>query len=203
MQVFGLTGGVASGKSVVAAHFSALGVPVIDADDLARQAVLPGSPALQQIVDHFGPQYLDETGQLRRAALAQAVFNDPEQLRKLGSIVHPQVAQLLAHSVQALAAQGHPWLCYAVPLLFENQLQERFRPVVLVAASPATQVQRAALNRGWTEEQTKARIAAQLPLEVKRAQADYVIENDGELADTLAQAERVLAAIRGTPVSAA
>jgi dephospho-CoA kinase len=196
MRTFGLTGGVASGKSIVAAHFATRGVAVLDADDLAREAVLPGSTAWQQIGAHFGPQVFDASGALQRELLAQRVFGAPEQLALLGRIVHPQVAQLFSQRARALEAQGQAWLCYCVPLLFENHLQDGLRPVVLVAARIETQVARARLRSGWTEEQTRARIAAQLPLSDKRKLADYVIENDGELSHTLSQADRVLDAIR-------
>lgn len=196
MHVFGLTGGVASGKSVVADRFRRRGVPVIDADVLARQAVVPGSPALSRIVDHFGPGILSHDGVLDRALLAKRVFDDREQLATLNTIVHPEVARLLEARLDELRKQNTELVCYEVPLLFENGLQERLRPVVLVATSPRLQVERAITRSGWTEAQARARIEAQWSLDDKRALADYVIDNDGTLEQTRLRADEVLRAVR-------
>ncbi len=195
MRVFGLTGGVASGKGVVAAQFRRRGVPVIDADVLAREVVEPGTRGLQQIVAGFGNGVLNDAGHLDRKRLAALVFGDDAALRRLNAIVHPRVAERLAEQLQQLEAEGQRWVCYEVPLLFENGLQARFRPVVLVAARPEVQVRRAMARDGWSEEEARARIAAQMPLDEKRALADYVIDNGGELNDTLDRADRVLEAI--------
>ncbi len=196
MHVFGLTGGVASGKSVVADRFRRRGVPVIDADVLARQAVVPGSPALSRIVDHFGTGILSHDGVLDRALLAKRVFDDREQLATLNTIVHPEVARLLEARLDELRKQNTELVCYEVPLLFENGLQERLRPVVLVATSPRLQVERAITRSGWTEAQARARIEAQWSLDDKRALADYVIDNDGTLEQTRLRADEVLRAVR-------
>lgn len=194
--MFGLTGGVASGKSVVADRFRRRGVPVIDADVLARQAVVPGSPALSRIVDHFGTGILSHDGVLDRALLAKRVFDDREQLATLNTIVHPEVARLLEARLDELRKQNTELVCYEVPLLFENGLQERLRPVVLVATSPRLQVERAITRSGWTEAQARARIEAQWSLDDKRALADYVIDNDGTLEQTRLRADEVLRAVR-------
>jgi dephospho-CoA kinase len=195
MLVFGLTGGLASGKSVVAEHFSRRGVAVVDADDLARQAVAKGSAVLLQIAERFGADLINADGQLERQRLAERVFGSP-RLLELNELVHPEVRRLFGERVREAAARGEALLCYAVPLLFENQMQEQLRPVVLVAASRETQLARAMSREGWSEAHVSARLAAQLPLAEKRALADYVIENDGELADTFAQADHVLEAIK-------
>lgn len=196
MRVFGLTGGVASGKGVVAAQFRALGVPVVDADQLAREVVAPGTPGFGEIVDQFGPAVVAADGSLDRKALANIVFDDAAARRTLNAITHPRVAALLRGKLDELERQGTSLVCYEVPLLFENQLQDRFRPVVLVAASKETQVQRAMARSGWTREEALARIGAQLPLEEKRRLADFVIENDGSLDDTLRRATDVLSEVR-------
>lgn len=196
MRVFGLTGGVASGKSVVAAHYRGLGVPVIDADDLAREIVRPGTEALAEIVERFGPEVLAADGSLDRARLAAIIFDDAHARRALEAITHPRVATRLRDELDTLARRAASLVCYEVPLLFENELQEHFRPVVLVAAEPETQVRRAMARNGWSREQTLARIAAQMPLSDKRRLADFVIDNDGNLDATLRQAEEVLARVR-------
>lgn len=196
MHVFGLTGGVASGKSAVAEHFVALGTPVIDADLLAREAVAPPSPELDAIVRRFGSEMLTSTGGLDRRALATAVFGNPSAVKDLNAIVHPRVAALLAQHLAKLGSEGHLLVCYSAPLMFENQIADRFRPVVLVAAPQALQISRAHERDGWTEAETRARIAAQLPLAEKRAQADFVIDNGGTLQELQTQAANVLAEIR-------
>lgn len=196
MHVFGLTGGVASGKSAVAEHFVALGTPVIDADQLAREAVAPPSPELDAIVQRFGATMLTSAGSLDRRALATAVFGDPIAVRDLNAIVHPRVATLLAEHLARLGREGHALACYSAPLMFENQIADRFRPVVLVAAPEDLQISRAHKRDGWSEVETRARIAAQLPLAEKRARADFVIENGGTLEALQLQAENVLTTIR-------
>jgi dephospho-CoA kinase len=196
MHVFGLTGGVASGKTVVAQFLSELGTTVVDADDLARSAVSKGSPVLAALVRRFGAHILGPDGELDRRVLAQDVFGHPDRVADLNAIVHPKVAQLLGERLARLQAQGEELVCYSAPLLFENNLADRFRPVVLVAAPEELQLQRARLRNGWTEAETLARIAAQLPLEQKRQLADFVIDNGGTLAQTREQTRNVLTAIR-------
>lgn len=203
VRVFGLTGGVASGKSTVAARFRERGVPVVDADELARRAVAPGTAALQEILETFGRDYASPEGTLDRAKLAARVFGDASALQQLNSIVHPRVAQLFQADLQQLQARGHALVCYEVPLLFENQLHHRLRPVVLVALPRPLQLERAMRRSGWSAEQAAARIDAQLPLAQKRQLADYVIDNDGPLQQTLERADHVLDAIRSAPTGPA
>lgn len=198
MRVFGLTGGLASGKSTVAKRFRET-IPVIDADDLAREVVQKGEPALLEIVSKFGPSVLTPEGSLDRQALAAIVFADPEALTQLNTIIHPRVAKLLQARLAVLAAQGIRTVCYEIPLLFENDLERHYSPAVLVSASTETQVARAMARSGLSREQALARIQAQLPLSVKAARADYVIDNDGPLEATLAQADRVLTEILSAP----
>jgi dephospho-CoA kinase len=196
MHVFGLTGGIASGKSVVAARFRDSGVPVIDADRLAREVVAPGQPALKEIVQHFGSGVLREDGSLDRTALAQRVFGNPLELRKLNRITHPRVAACFESQAASLRDAGETLVCYEVPLLFENRLQEALRPVVLVTASREAQIQRAVERDNAKRDDIEARIASQMPLDEKRALADFVIDNDGPLADTLEAADFVLQQLR-------
>jgi dephospho-CoA kinase len=195
---FGLTGGVASGKSTVGKLFRQLGVHVIDADDLARRAVEPGQAALAEIKLCFGPTVLRD-GKLDRAALGQIVFADPTRLAELNAIVHPRVAALLAQELSQLdvGTSGEPRLvCYEVPLLFENRLDEWLRPVVLVACSEEHQLARAMAREGWSEEHARQRIRAQLPLTVKQARADFVIHNEATLDALELETERTLHELR-------
>jgi dephospho-CoA kinase len=198
-HVFGLTGGVASGKSTVARYFASQGVALIDADELAREVVIPGSAALQEIAATFGAQVLTATGELDRRRLGQAVFGNPTLREQLNAIVHPHVAERFRERVAALQKQGVPLACYDVPLLFERNLQNTLRPVVVVSAPADLQLARLMARNGLSSTEAAARIAAQMPLADKVAQADYVIDNSGSLENTEQQAALVLAKIREAP----
>jgi dephospho-CoA kinase len=191
-HVFGLTGGVASGKSTVARYFAAQGVPVIDADQLARELVSPGSPALQEIANTFGADLIDANGELDRRLLGQRVFANPELREQLNAILHPRVAERFQQRVAELSAAGVPLACYDVPLLFENNRQDSLRPVVVVSAPRDLQLARLMARNGLTASEAEARIAAQMPLGQKVMRADHVIDNSGPLEDTHRQAEAVL-----------
>jgi dephospho-CoA kinase len=194
-HVFALTGGLGSGKSTVLARFLARGLPVINADDLARAVVEPGRPALTQIVQTFGPRLLKADGTLDRKALAARVFADPSAREKLEAITHPQIRALADAQFRTLDARGEPLACYEVPLLFEAGLESQYSPSVVVHTPEAIQVERAALRDRTSEEDVRARILAQLPLAEKVDRADYVIDNSGPLDDTFQQADRVLDSI--------
>jgi dephospho-CoA kinase len=196
IKVFGLTGGVASGKSTVARCFAAAGLEVIDADQLARQAVVPGSAALREIVTRFGPQMLNPQGELDRKRLGDVVFSDPGALEHLNAIVHPRVAELFAELKATLEAKGVQLACYDVPLLFERKLEGQLRPVVVVEVPAQTQLERLMARDGLTPAQAEARLRSQLPLKDKAALADYVIDNSKSREETERQALTVLAAIR-------
>lgn len=194
--VFGLTGGLASGKSTVAARFRALGVPVIDADQIAREVVAPGSEGLGAIVEDFGEGVLLPDGSLDRARLGDLVFAAPEKRRALNAILHPRIAARSAQHIAALDAAGEKLACYEAALLVENNLADAFRPLVVVTVPFDVQLARATVRDGSTDEQARARIAAQLPLANKIVAADYVIDNGGEASTTERRADEVLAAIR-------
>jgi dephospho-CoA kinase len=192
MRLFGLTGGLASGKSTVAARLRELGIPVIDADQLAREVVAPGTDGLSAVVAAFGADVLDASGALDRAKLASIVFSDPERRRTLNGILHPRIAALTATRAAELATQGHTLACYEAALLVENGLADAFRPLVVVAVPPEMQVARAMARDGATEEQARARLAAQLPLADKIRVADHVIDNSGDRFGGREQRQRAL-----------
>jgi dephospho-CoA kinase len=196
MLLFGLTGGLASGKSTVAAHLRSLGVPVIDADQLARELVAPGTPGLAAVVEAFGPTVLLPDGSLDRPKVAAAVFSDPNQRRRLNAILHPLIGAASAARIADLTARGEPLACYEAALLVENGLADAFRPLVVVAVPEAVQVARAMARDSATEEQARARIAAQLPLATKVAAADYVIDNGGSREETERRTDDVLGEIK-------
>lgn len=196
IRVFGLTGGLASGKSSVARMFRARGVPVIDADLLAREVVEKGSEGLAEVVKAFGEEVLLPDGSMDRAKVAEIVFTDPEKRRALNRIVHPRIGALTAQRIQELDAAGEPLACYEAALLVENGLADAFRPLVVVIVPEETQVARAMARDAATEEHVRARVAAQLPLAAKLAAADFVIDNGGDPATTERRVDEVLAAIR-------
>jgi dephospho-CoA kinase len=195
MHLFGLTGGIASGKSAVAARLRSRGVPVIDADQLAREAVAAGTEGLAQVVEAFGASFLDASGALDRKKLAQVVFVDDEKRRRLNAIVHPQVTKLTMARAAELGAQGEPLACYEAALIVENGVADAFRPLVVVAAPEDTQVARACARDAANEAEVRARIRAQMPLAEKLKAADFVIENTGSLEDLNRKTDEVLAAI--------
>jgi dephospho-CoA kinase len=196
LHLFGLTGGLASGKSTVAARFREKGLPVIDADELAREVVRPGSEGIEAVVKAFGDSVRLPDGSLDRARLAGIVFGDPEKRRLLNSILHPRIGALTAERAASLDAAGHRLACYEAALLVENGLADAFRPLVVVAAPEDVQVARAMARDAASEEQVRARLAAQLPLSAKTAAADHVIENAGDRAETERRADEVLDAIQ-------
>ncbi len=196
LQVFGITGGIGTGKSRVAAMLRERGAPVVDADELAREAVAPGSPGLAEIVQSFGPGVLAADGSLDRKGLAALVFTDETARKRLNAITHPRVRQLAQARFAELAQQGVSLAGYDVPLLFEVGLEQLLRPVVVVAASEDTQLARIVARDGASEADARARIAAQLPLAEKRRRADYVLENDGSLAELSAQVDGLLEKLR-------
>ena len=181
MKLVGLTGGIASGKSTVAAILGRLGAVVVDADELAREVVQPGQVAWQEIVDAFGPEVLQEDRSLDRPKLRKIVFDDPQARTKLEAMIHPRVRALADEKIRGLAAAGQAVVVYEVPLLFEVRLHETLRPVILVACDTKTQTERIVRRDRVTGAEAQKTIEAQMSLEEKRKLADYVIENDGSL----------------------
>ncbi|MEI9951429.1 MAG: dephospho-CoA kinase [Pseudomonadota bacterium] len=195
LRVFGLTGGIGSGKSAVAQRLRARGLPVVNADDLARVAVARGSVGLELVTDYFGPGVLTSEGELDRAQLGQIVFSDPEARRMLDSMIHPIVRQLAAARFQEIGERGEPLACYEVPLLYEGRQDLTYHPVLVVSAPLALREQRIAQRDGLNAKQIAARIAAQMPLEEKVRRADYVLDNSGSVQELAEGTDRVLAAL--------
>lgn len=196
MRVVGLTGGIATGKSTFAAELRARGAPVIDADALARAAVAPGTPALAEIAQAFGPAVLGPDGALDRRRMGAIAFADPAARRRLEAITHPAVRAAMLAETARLAAAGHPLAFYDVPLLFEIGLDRELDSVVVVWAPRAVQEERLARRDGLSPAEAAARLAAQLDVEEKAARADFVVENAGPLAALGAKADRLLADLR-------
>ncbi|MEU8823896.1 dephospho-CoA kinase [Streptomyces sp. NPDC048636] len=179
MLKLGLTGGIGAGKSEVSRILSSYGAVLIDSDRIAREVVEPGTPGLAAVVAEFGPEVLTPDGVLDRPKLGGIVFGDPERLRALNAIVHPLVRDRSAE-LEAAAGSGAV-VVHDVPLLAENGLAPLFDVVVVVDASPETQLDRLVRLRGMAEEEARARMAAQATRAERLAVADVVIDNDGPL----------------------
>lgn len=179
MLLVGLTGNIAAGKSTVARRFTALGATLVDADQLAREAVRPSTPALAAIVQRWGQAVLTPDGHLDRAALRALVFEHPEELQALNAIVHPEVARLRDVALGDARAAGARVVVCDVPLLFERDLAGDYDVVVLVDAPRELRLERLVHDRGLHAPEAMAMIAAQMPAELKRARADFVLENGG------------------------
>lgn len=185
----GLTGGIASGKSTVAAIFRELGAVVIDADQLARDVVARSTPGLAAVVQEFGPDLLTPAGDLDRAAMGALVFGDESARRRLEAIVHPLVFERIV-DLEAQAPDGAV-VVHDIPLLAEGGRADTFDAVVVVDAPQHVQVERMVGDRGWTEADALARIAAQASPEDRRAIATYVVENTGSHSDLRRQIEKI------------
>jgi dephospho-CoA kinase len=192
MHLFGLTGGIASGKSAAAARFRARGVPVIDADALAREAVAPGTGALEEIAAALGGEVITPAGELDRKRVADIVFRDSSARARLNAIVHPRIGALTITRTAELASRGEPLACYEAALIVENGMVEMFRPLVVVSAPEELQVARAMARDGATADEARARVQAQMPLASKVSVADVVLENTGTLAALVARADGAL-----------
>lgn len=195
MHVFGLTGGIASGKSAVAAQLARRGVPVIDTDVLAREVVEKGTDGLAAIVAEFGDGVLAPDGTLDRKALGALVFGDEVKRKLLNAITHPRIAAAGVARGRALAQQGHPLACYEAALLVENGLADAFRPLVVVVAPEHVQIARIIARDRLSEAEAKARVASQTTTAARLRLADFVIENDGTLADLERKTDETLLAI--------
>jgi len=194
MKVCGLTGGVGMGKSTAAGFLREHGAQIVDTDDLARQLVQPGQPALADIRAAFGKGVINSTGGLKRDELAQIVFADAGARKKLEAILHPRIREKWLAQLEAWRDEEQPLAAVVIPLLFETRAESFFPKIICVACSAASQRQRL-LARGWTPEQIEQRNAAQMPVEQKIARADFVVWTDGALDAHAQQIKRILAVL--------
>ena len=192
-----LTGGIATGKSHVRAAFEALGVPTIDSDLLARDAVAPGTSGLAAVIERFGRGILDATGQLDRHKLGQIVFADPAARRALEAIVHPHVQRATEAWFTRVNSRSHPFAIADIPLLYEVGRDRDFDKVIVVACDPRTQLARLIQRDGISEDEARQRLDAQLPIADKVRRADYVIRTDGSHEDTDKQVQEILRMLGG------
>ena len=190
MKVCGLTGGVGMGKSTAAEFLRTRGVQMVDTDELARQLVQSGQPALTEIQAAFGKAIIASDGRLRREKLAEIVFADAAARKKLETILHPRIRERWLAQVEIWRKENRALAVVVIPLLFETQAESHFNKIICVACSAPTQCQRL-LSRGWTPKQIKQRLAAQWPVEQKISRADFVVWTDGALDVHAQQLKRI------------
>lgn len=179
-MIIGLTGGIGSGKSAATAIFERLGIGCVDADQVAREVVAPGAPALASITEHFGAHLLTEDGQLNRAVLREHIFKNEQDRLWLEALLHPLIRERMT---EQLSAQTSPYALLVAPLLFENDLDEGCTASILIDVPEDIQLRRVIARDGGDEVQAKAIIARQMSRTEKRSRADYIIDNSGSLAE--------------------
>lgn len=197
MRVWGLTGNIGAGKSTVARLLAKRGVPVVDADQIAREVVAPGTEGLREIAARW-PQVVSDQGVLDRRALAALVFQDPRERAALNQITHPRIAFEVAARLRALAKAGQPVAVYEAALIIENKLYQGLDGLAVVTATEEVQLARLRQRDGMTEAEARARIASQLPAAEKLRHATFAIDNAGSEAELAAQVERLFSAMQAT-----
>ncbi|MFP3388575.1 dephospho-CoA kinase [Brevibacillus sp. SIMBA_040] len=200
-MILGLTGGIATGKSTVTAMLRERGIPVIDADQIAREVVEPGKPAYEAIVRHFGRDILLEDGQIDRKKLGEVVFSDEAERQKLNAIVHPEVRRVMRQEAEVAEANGAQIVFMDIPLLYESKLQYLVEKIVVVYAPSDMQLARMMERDELDEEQAKKRLRAQFPIDQKKLEADFLIDNSQSREETQRQVEELLTVIRTEPRS--
>lgn len=187
----GLTGGIASGKSTVSKMLVRLGALLIDADRIAREVVMPGSPVLAEVAAHFGQEVLNEDGTLNRKRLGEIIFHDPAEREKLDSLMHPPIRQQMKDRMREHASRDpNSMIVVDVPLLYESGLESMFDEVVVVYVPESVQIARLMERNQLPREEAIRRLQSQMPLEKKRERADVVIDNQGTIDETMRQVEQ-------------
>ncbi|MDD2899834.1 MAG: dephospho-CoA kinase [Desulfuromonadaceae bacterium] len=184
IRVIGLTGGIATGKSTVVRFFADRGIPVIDADQLSREAVQPASVVLQQIISTFGPEVVTEDGTLDRKRLGALIFPDPTKRRQLENILHPEIRNLAEKQIACARAAGHQRIIYMAPLLIEVGATDRVDTIWVVTVRPEIQLERLMRRDGINHRQAQDIINSQMPLSEKEHYADVIIDNSGSESET-------------------
>ncbi|KAH0776092.1 hypothetical protein KY290_007503 [Solanum tuberosum] len=195
MRIVGLTGGIASGKSTVSNLFKAHGIPVVDADVVARNVLKKGTGGWKKVVAAFGEDILLDNGEVDRAKLGQIVFSDLEKRQLLNRLLAPFISHGMLMEVLKLWIKGFSIIVLDVPLLFEAKIDKWTKPIVVIWVDPETQLQRLMTRDGSMEEEAKSRINAQMSLDLKRSKADIVIDNTSSLEALHEQFQKVLTQI--------
>ena len=192
MKIYGLTGGIASGKSTVSRMILDAGVPVVDADALAREAVLPGTKGLAAVAAEF-PGVLEANGTLNRPELGRRIFADPQARKRLEELLHPRIQELANVALNAIAQTGVPFAIYDAALIFEAKRDSELDGVILVSCPEEVQCERLCARDGISKEVALTRIRTQMPIEEKRRRATWEIDNSGTREATAAQVAALLA----------
>ncbi|XP_017890995.1 uncharacterized protein LOC108631522 [Ceratina calcarata] len=199
MFLVGLTGGIATGKSTVAAIFREYGIPVIDADKIARKVVEPGKPAWRKIRSEFGTDIFLDTNEIDRTKLGDLIFNDVEKRKKLNAITHPDIYKEIYWQTFKYLLQGHQFIVMDLPLLFETgHMLNYLHKIIVVTCEEDLQLQRLIERTGFTETKAQLRIAAQMSLDKKAELANFVIENSGSECDTREQTIKVINVLKAS-----
>lgn len=192
LVIIGLTGSIASGKSTVANILKEYGLPIVDADQVARKVVEKGEPTLQKIVEAFGEEILTENGEMDRAKVGAIVFHDEEKRKLLNSIIHPAIRAEMLRQRDEYIQNGEKAVVMDIPLLFESKLQHFVEKILVVTVDENVQLKRLMERNNFSEDEAMARIHSQMPLTEKVKQADAVIYNNGTLEETKQQVEKIL-----------
>lgn len=195
MRIVGLTGGIASGKSTVSNLFKAHGIPVVDADIVARNVLKKGTGGWKKVVAAFGEDILLDNGEVDRAKLGQIVFSDPGKRQLLNRLLAPFISRGIFMEVLKLWIKGCSIIVLDIPLLFEAKMDKWTKPIIVIWVDPATQLQRLMTRDGSMEEEAKSRINVQMSLDLKRSKADIVIDNTSSLEALHEQFQKVLTQI--------
>ncbi len=196
MRIFGLTGGIGCGKTTVAAMFRDEGIPVVDADRIAREVTAPGELAYLEIVHRFGREILQEDGEIDRAKLGDIVFSDPLRRAELEAVTHPRIVEGIAYALQKLASRGHRTAIVEAALIHEKGRGGMFDAVIGIFCARSQQIQRLVERDGMPREKALLRLSAQMDAEAKAKSCDYVIDNSGDLSSTRAQVRAVAARLK-------
>ena len=189
VRLIGLTGGIATGKSTVAAMLATHGAALVDADVLAREVLVPGAPAYAEVVERFGASLLEDSGAVDRAALGAAVFADPALRAELEQITHPRINALMQERILEALESATPLVVADIPLLFERGREDSFEGTMLAYAPAMVQLQRLRERDGLADRDAQLRLAAQMSIEEKRDRATWVIDNSGSRESTAAQVD--------------
>lgn len=192
MKWLGLTGGIACGKSTVSRMLMERNVPVIDADLIAKEIVLPGSPGLKSIEREFGSDIILQDGNLDRRKLGQKVFGNPDQLHKLEEITHPLIRAEVRRRRRSLEDMNEPLAIYDIPLLFETKAEDQFDGIIVISCTREQQRERLRRRNQWTEEEIEMRIASQIPIQFKEEKADFVLYNNKDEQHLLKEVQRLM-----------
>jgi dephospho-CoA kinase len=196
-MILGLTGSIASGKSTVSKMISEFGIPIVDADVIAKQVVEAGEVAYQKIIETFGTEILLENGEIDRPALGAIIFHDPGRRQELNQIVHPEVRKVMLEQSKKLLDEGHQIVILDIPLLFESKLTSLVEKTIVVYVDEENQIKRLMERNNLSEEEAMARIKSQIPIREKVKLADYIIDNNGTIEHTNKQVITLMTKIIG------